>query len=111
MEKIRGVPLFEAWESMDTLERYKIIDRVVQMERELANISFPASGNLFLRDSLPAIYQQHPLSPELDPEGLFCIGPSCKPTWWHDFAVDMSQPSSIDVGPCESPYAVYAIDD
>lgn len=106
MEKIRGVPLFETWESMGTLDRYKIIDQVVQMEQELANVSFPAYGNLFLRDSLPATYQQYPLSPELDPEGLFCIGPSCSRKWWHDFPVDRSQPSSIDVGPCESPYAL-----
>lgn len=106
MEKIRGVPLFEAWEAMDTLGRYKIIDQVVQMEKELASISFPAYGNLYLRDSLPAMFQQYPLPPNLDPEGLFCIGPSCKRTWWHDnFAVDISQPLSTDVGPCESSYA------
>ncbi|OOQ88632.1 hypothetical protein PEBR_12954 [Penicillium brasilianum] len=76
MEKVRGVALSETWEAMNTLEHYKIIDQVVQMEKELSNISFPAYGSLFLLDSLPATCRQYPLPPELDPEGLFCIGPS-----------------------------------
>ncbi|KAJ5542923.1 hypothetical protein N7535_005345 [Penicillium sp. DV-2018c] len=99
MEKIRGVALSETWEAMNTLERYKIIDQVVQIEKELGNISFPAYGSLFLRDSLPATYRQYPLPPELDPEGLFCIGPSCKRTWWHGNFVDMFRSVSKDMGP------------
>ncbi|EPS30223.1 hypothetical protein PDE_05173 [Penicillium oxalicum 114-2] len=51
----------------------KIIDQVTEIEKELGNISFPAYGSLFLRDSLPAKCRQYPLPPELDPEGLFCI--------------------------------------
>lgn len=102
MEKISGVALSEARETMNTLERYKIIDQVVQIEKELANITFPAYGNLFLRDSLPAAIRQYALSPELDPEGLFCIGPSCKRTWWHINLVDASKSASMDLGPCET---------
>ncbi|KAB8209894.1 hypothetical protein BDV34DRAFT_8536 [Aspergillus parasiticus] len=99
MEKIKGVALSETWEAMNTLERYKIIDQVVQIERELADISFPAYGSLFLRESLPATYRQYPLPPNLDPEGLFCIGPSCKRTSWHGNSVDINQPLSEDMGP------------
>ncbi|PYI22810.1 hypothetical protein BO99DRAFT_440251 [Aspergillus violaceofuscus CBS 115571] len=99
MERIRGIALSETWEAMDTLERYKIIDQVVQVEKELANISFPAYGSLFLRDSLPATCRQYPLPPELDPEELFCIGPSCKRTWWHGNCVDKFQSVSKDIGP------------
>jgi hypothetical protein len=102
MEKIGGVALSEAWETMNTLEGYKIIDQVVQIEKELANMTFPVYGSLFLRDSLPATFRQYPLPPKLDPEGLFCIGPSCKRTWWHGNSVDISQPVSKDEGPCES---------
>jgi hypothetical protein len=100
MEKICGVALAETWATMNTLERYKIIDQVVQVEKELANIVFPAYGSLFLRESLPATIRQHPLPSELDPEGLFCIGPSCNRTWWHGNFVDMLWPVSQDVGPC-----------
>lgn len=103
MEKITGVALAETWEAMDTLELYKITDQVVQMEKELASMVFPAYGSLYLRDSLPAIFQRYPLSPTLDPEGLFCIGPSCNRTWWQGNSVDMSQPVPKDVGPCKSP--------
>lgn len=101
MEKIQGVALSETWEAMNNLERYRIIDQIVQVEKELANISFPAYGGLFLRESLPATYRQFSLPPQLDPEGLFCIGPSCKRTWWHDDFVDKCHPVVKDVGPCE----------
>jgi hypothetical protein len=106
MEKIRGVALSETWEAMNNLERYKIVDQVVQIEKELGNISFPAYGSLFLRDSLPATCRQYLLPPELDPEGLFCIGPSCKRTWWHGSFVDISQSASKDMGPCGYSYTV-----
>ncbi|KAE8357814.1 kinase-like domain-containing protein [Aspergillus caelatus] len=99
MEKIKGIALSEIWEAMNTLERYKIIDQIVQIEKELAHISFPAYGSLFLRESLPATYRQYPLPPNLDPEGLFCIGPSCKRTWWHGNFIDINQPISEDMGP------------
>ncbi|KAL2859814.1 uncharacterized protein BJX67DRAFT_376029 [Aspergillus lucknowensis] len=100
MEKIGGVALAETWAAMNTLERYKIIDQVVQVEKELASIVFPAYGSLFLRESLPATIRQYPLPPELDPDELFCIGPSCKRTWWHDNFVDVLRSVSKDVGPC-----------
>lgn len=90
MEKVRGVALSDTWEAMNTLEHYKIIDQVVQMDKELSNISFPAYGSLYLRDSLPATCRQYPLPPELDPEGPFCIGPSCKQNWWHGNYISIS---------------------
>jgi hypothetical protein len=102
MEKVQGVSLSEKWEEMTTLERYKVIDQVVQIEKELASISLPAYGSLFLRDSLPATFRQCPLPLELDPEELYCIGPSCKRTWWEGNFNDLSGPVPKDVGPCES---------
>ncbi|PYH99089.1 hypothetical protein BO71DRAFT_415805 [Aspergillus ellipticus CBS 707.79] len=108
MEKIQGVALSETWGEMNTLERYKIIDQIVQVEKELASISFPAYGSLFLRESLPATFRQFSLPPRLDPEGLFCIGPSCKRTWWHDNLVDKYQSVSEDMGPWAE-FSEYAI--
>ncbi|KAK6823145.1 hypothetical protein RU639_005913 [Aspergillus parasiticus] len=83
------VPAVLAWSS----------DAANAIERELADISFPAYGSLFLRESLPATYRQYPLPPNLDREGLFCIGPSCKRTSWHGNSVDINQPLSEDMGP------------
>lgn len=71
MEKVPGVSLAERWETMNILERYKIIDRIVEMEKELEGLKFPAYGSLFLRESLPYGYCYYPLPPNLDPTGLF----------------------------------------
>ena len=98
MDKIRGVTLVERWETMNTLERYKVIDRIVEMEKELKDIKSPAYGSLFLRDSLPHACHNHPLPPDLDPDELFCIGPSCSRAVLQNSSKDISQP---DVGPCE----------
>ncbi|KAL5335982.1 hypothetical protein BJX70DRAFT_390279 [Aspergillus crustosus] len=99
MEKIPGVHLVEKWPTLNALQRYKIIGQVVQLEKELANIVLPAYGCLYLRESLPAVIRQHPLPSDLDPNELFCIGPSCKRTWWDGDSVDMAHSLSIDVGP------------
>ncbi|OJD23727.1 hypothetical protein ACJ73_04913 [Blastomyces percursus] len=87
MEKIRGIALAERWETMNTLDRYKIIDQVIEMEKELESMKFPAYGCLFLRESAPQRYQHYPLPRDLDPAELFCVGPFCdRPIWNPGFA-------------------------
>ncbi|EED12498.1 conserved hypothetical protein [Talaromyces stipitatus ATCC 10500] len=90
------VTLADSWDTMSTLERYKVTDRVVEMEKELYTVQFPAYGSLY-RDSVPHDCHYHPLPPNLDPTGLFYIGPSCSRTVWHRNSKDISEP---DVGPC-----------
>ncbi|KAM5441747.1 hypothetical protein MferCBS31731_003007 [Microsporum ferrugineum] len=82
MEKISGVPLAEKWETLGTLEKYKVVDQIIEMEKELINIKLPAYGCLSLRDSIPS--RGFNLPPELDPDGIFCIGPSSTRIWRHD---------------------------
>lgn len=94
MEKIRGIALAERWGTMNTLERYKVIDGIVKMETELESLKLPAYGSLFLRDSLPSDYSRHTLPSDLDPTGAFCVGPLCNRAVYHKLC---SQP---DVGPC-----------
>jgi hypothetical protein len=77
MEKVPGVALAERWESMSTLDRYEVIDQVVQMEKELESLVFPAYGSIFLRDRSPDGFRSCPLPSDLDPAGLFCVGPAC----------------------------------
>ncbi|CEL03732.1 hypothetical protein ASPCAL04878 [Aspergillus calidoustus] len=84
---------------MNTLERYKIIDQVIQTEKELANIVLPAYGGLFLRELLPSTIRQHPLPQDLDPDCLFCVGPSCRRTWWHDDSTNVIGQRPANVGP------------
>ncbi|KAL1989377.1 hypothetical protein VTN96DRAFT_139 [Rasamsonia emersonii] len=78
MEKIPGVALSERWETMNTMQHYKIIERIVEMEKELGSLEFPAYGSLYLRDSVSDRFRCYPLPPALDPDGLFCIGPALK---------------------------------
>ena len=76
MEKIPGVALTELWDGLSTSERYSIIERIVAMEKELANLKFPAYEALYLRDSIPAGLKTFHLPKTLDREELFCIGKS-----------------------------------
>ncbi|KAM5457487.1 hypothetical protein MaudCBS49596_000682 [Microsporum audouinii] len=99
MEKIRGVALAEKWESMNSLQRYKIIDRIVEMETEFRSLRLPAYGSLFLRDSLPSEYHYYPLPSDLDPDGLFCIGPSSSRPLCHNKPTEVSK---LSIGPWDT---------
>lgn len=83
MEKVKGAALAEIWGSMNALERYKIIDQIVQMEKQLERLKLPAYGNLFLRESFPYEHRHYLLPRELDPTESFCIGPSCSRNMHH----------------------------
>ncbi|GKZ83137.1 hypothetical protein AnigIFM56816_008221 [Aspergillus niger] len=97
MEKVRGVALAQRWCTMDSVERYKLIDKILEMEKELAGLKLPVYGSLFLRDSLPPLYQRHSLPSDLDPTGLFCVGPSC-----HRAHTTSATTYKLDFGPWTS---------
>ncbi|RAK84907.1 phosphotransferase family protein [Aspergillus costaricaensis CBS 115574] len=86
MEKTRGVPLAEKWSTLNTLQRYRLIDKILEMEKALQRVQLPAYGGLFLQETLPSSYPRYPLSSGLDPNKQFCIGPS----------VDLSYTASAD---------------
>lgn len=110
MERIQGVPLANRWGQMNNLERYKIIDQIVDVEKKLVGLKFPVYGRLYLRDSMLLDgTRQHALPADLDPDGLFCIGPSCSRSVWNRRSADAHMP---DAGPCESAVSLLsAIDD
>jgi hypothetical protein len=100
MEKVPGVALAEEWEAMGTMGRYKIIDQIVEIERELGSLEFPAYGSIFLQDSAPCDeLRRCPLPAALDPAGLFCIGPSCTRSLWREGS-RISDPMAY-AGPCK----------
>ncbi|RJE24176.1 hypothetical protein PHISCL_03495 [Aspergillus sclerotialis] len=84
MSKADGVSLDEKWVDMTRAEKHKVIDRVIEIERELSNLIFPAYGNLYLRVDVPARWNSYPLSSKMDPEGLFCVGPSYSSIWLNE---------------------------
>jgi hypothetical protein len=94
MEKASGVQLFNTWGTMSDSDRFGLVQRITELEGELASIRFPASGSLY--------ETQFKLSHDADPSQKFCIGPSCERQW-----ISQSEegttfvPPEFDRGPCE----------
>jgi hypothetical protein len=80
MEKVPGVQIFKKWDEMGEHNRISLIKRLTQWERELFEIPFPAYGSLYYKSALNEI-ETIALDSSIDPEGEFCIGPSCGPSW------------------------------
>lgn len=80
--------------TMNALER-KLIDGTMKMETELEGLKLPAYGSLFLQNSLPSEYSRYTFPSDLDPTGVFCVGPSCSRAACHKTSIQ------LDVGPCE----------
>ncbi|CAK1356462.1 unnamed protein product [Cercospora beticola] len=81
MEKAPGVQLSKVWANMPDYDHFVFIKNLCALESELAAIDFPAHGSLYLRESLKSSDSSVLLKPSADPDGRFCIGPSCDPAW------------------------------
>ncbi|KAF2845642.1 hypothetical protein T440DRAFT_502359 [Plenodomus tracheiphilus IPT5] len=81
MEKAAGRQMVKKWGEMEDLSHLDFIKKLCSIEADLAAIAFPANGSLYFRDSMEASDKYIPLSPEMDPSGRFCIGPSCERSW------------------------------
>lgn len=97
MEKASGVQLVKIYGNMPDYDHLMLIKSLCALESELAAIKFPANGSLYLRQSLQGRDNVAvPLDPSADPEGQFCVGPTCDRTWYEG---GDRQP---DRGPCKS---------
>jgi hypothetical protein len=78
MEKVHGTDLRNTWHSMTVSQRLKAVGKIVQLEKALFDISLPACGSIYLKDTLPAgtrtVDIQSHMSNEISSK--FCIGPS-----------------------------------
>ena len=85
MEKAPGRELLQTWFTMDISQRLSLIENVVNLEKILFEIPFPASGSLYLRDTLdPSIrVTTFALNPAMRTADEFCIGPSTEELWWY----------------------------
>ena len=102
MEKASGVQLFKTWGSMSDFDRFQLVQRITELEGELASISLPANGSLYLRESLTKDETHFKLSRDADPSQEFCIGPSCERPWTSQSEEGAPIVSSeFDRGPCE----------
>jgi hypothetical protein len=78
MEKATGVQLFRTWGAMNDSDRFELVQRITELEGELASIRFPASGSLYLCESLAESERHIKLSGDVNSSTQFCIGPSCE---------------------------------
>ncbi|KAF7506025.1 hypothetical protein GJ744_012272 [Endocarpon pusillum] len=85
MEKVQGTDLHKTWYSMTVGERLQIVERIVRLERVLFDISLPAYGSIYFKDSLspgtPTV--DIPSHANSDGSPRFCIGPSTELLWWY----------------------------
>ena len=99
LEKVPGVPLSQKWDSMSETEQYSLIERIVNLEKELACLRFPAYGSLYFRQAIADESRRCTLNASLDPSQLFCVGPSCDRSWLTSKALDAKESDSE--GPCQ----------
>jgi hypothetical protein len=97
MEKVPGIQVFKKWDEMGESNRISLIKRLTQWERELSEIWFPAYGNLYYKSALKET-ETVPLDSSIDPEGEFCIGPSCDSSWLLSPGQSLR---GINCGPCK----------
>ncbi|KAF2761050.1 phosphotransferase family protein [Pseudovirgaria hyperparasitica] len=85
MEKVPGVELEDTWYSMTLRERMDVVEKIVDIEKILFAIRFPASGSLYYKDSLDSNITTANMSPDISQKGTdkFCIGPSSELLWWY----------------------------
>lgn len=79
-----------------------VIEKIVDVERILFSVQFPASSSLFFKDSLDASVRSvdMPENNSVKDVGRFCIGPSTEYLWWYQKRNELA----VNRGPCEHPY-------
>lgn len=100
MEKVQGTELQETWHSMSVERRLQMAEKVVELEKKLFDIPFPACGAIYFKDSLPVGTPVVEIPDCKDESGLrrFCVGPSTEYLWWYSKRAELG----ADIGPCES---------
>lgn len=102
MERVPGRELADTWYTMTFKERMAVVEKIVDIERLLFGIRFPASGSLFFKDFLdPDVKSVNmPEDNSLEDLGKFCIGPSTEYLWRYQKRSELA----ANRGPCERPY-------
>lgn len=102
MEKVKGTALANIWFEMRVVEKYKIIEQIVNIEAKSCSANFPAHGCLYYTADMPpeSCDSEDKPVPVGDDRGEFCIGPIVDGVLWRDERFEMG----LSRGPCEHPY-------
>jgi hypothetical protein len=99
MGKVPGKELEHTWYSMTVQEKMDVVEKIVNIEKILFAIQFPASGSLYFKESLDSSIKTVDISPNVDCRELdrFCIGPSTELLWWYQKRDELA----VNRGPCK----------
>ncbi|KAH8590581.1 serine/threonine protein kinase [Bisporella sp. PMI_857] len=78
MERVQSRELADTWYMMTFKERMAVMEKIIDIERILFSVQFPASGSLFFKDSLDAGVKR------------ICVGPSTEYLWWYQRRSELS---------------------
>jgi hypothetical protein len=101
MEKVEGKELEHTWYTMAAKERMAVVEKMVDIERMLFAIRFPASGSIYFKDSVGTgtTTIDLPLAVNRGKTDRFCIGPSTEFLWWYQRRDELA----VNRGPCKKP--------
>lgn len=82
-----------------------VVEKIVDIEKILFAIRFPANGSLYFKESLGANIMTADISPDVShgKTDKFCIGPSTELLWWYQRRDELT----VNRGPCKRPL-IYA---
>ncbi|TAQ84138.1 hypothetical protein B7494_g7538 [Chlorociboria aeruginascens] len=85
MERVSGKELADTWYTMTFKERMAVVKKIVDIEKLLFGIHFPANGSLFFKEFLDPDVKSvdMPKDNSLKDIDRFCIGPSTEYLWWY----------------------------
>ena len=100
MAKAEGQELEHTWYTMTFQERMSLMEKIVDMEKRLFQIPFPASGSFYYTSFLQAQegVAKMPLETATAKVDEFCIIPSTEYLWWYSGRDALV----VDRGPCNS---------
>jgi hypothetical protein len=101
MEKVQGKELEHTWYTMTAKERMAVVEKIVDIERMLFAIRFPACGSIYFKDSVGTRTTtiDLPLAVNRSKTDGFCIGPSTEFLWWYQKRDELA----VNRGPCKKP--------
>ena len=92
--------LSKKWSQITERQRLYLIKDLVTMEKQLADLRFPAFGSLYWRSSVRETSEYHALEQDVDPALSYCIGPPCSRSWWIPGMLDPTEGTNLQ-GPCK----------
>jgi Phosphotransferase enzyme family len=100
MEKVQGTDLQDSWYSMNTPERMNVIEKIVDLEEKLFEISLPAFGSICCKGSFLSKTRSIDIPTHSSSKGAgqFCTGPAAEHLWWYSKRAELG----VQVGPCQS---------